>query len=390
MASLVMLSPAPVVELPGGEVVLDVKFVEGMKLHCQLWPGAVRCVMRRGPHQIDAPMRYSVAQLGFDLIVLDADAPVPDLLLDSATLVYVAADDMKYLHLPKAMEGRLGKLVYTIEEPLGGRIAHALAASPSIRRKLGGTWWNLRREGGLKAALRAADGVHCDGYPAHDRYYRLNPRMLRYLDNRMRTPMIARPAEQSDRAAHLHRGGPLRLAWFGPVDAMSGVGDLLPMAFLLRQRGIPFRLEMFGTGPLALRIQDGIDGLGLGDQVSLNEPGPFDPVLVPHLRRSADLFLAPLSLSSPQSAYVEALGCGLPILRYGNRMWRRMQAESGAGWVVRRGSVQGLVRQIAALDRDRVAIIEASRKAVDFARANAFEQVFARRMNDLRTIAGVE
>jgi len=390
MASLVMLSPAPVMELPSGEVILDVKFVEGMKLHCQLWPGPVRCVMRRGRYRIDLPMRYAPGQLGFDLIILDEGAPVPDLLLDEAALVYAAADDMKSLHLPAAMRPRMGKLVYTVEEPLSGRVARALSASPSLRRKLGGTWWNLKREGRLREALRAANGVHFDGYPAQDAYGRLNPRSLGYLDNRLRTPMLARAGEQADRAAALQQGAPLRLAWVGTADAQSGVEDLLPMAFLLRQRGVAFRLEMFGTGPLAARIADGISGLGLKDCVTLQAPGPFDPVLVPHLRRAADLFLCPRRLATPHSTYVEALGCGLPILGYGNRMWRRMQAASGAGWVVRRGSLSGLVAALARLDGNRAAIIEASRRAVEFARANTFEQVFARRMTDLRGIAGLE
>lgn len=390
MASLVMLSPAPMLELPGGEVLLDVSFVEGMKLHCQLWPGPVRCVMRRGSHGFRSPMRYSLAQLGFDLVALDPVAPVPDLLLDEAALVYAAADDLRWLHLPGAMRGRLGKLVYTLGEPLSVRVARALASLPSVRRRLGASWWNLRHEHRLKAALAGADGVQFDGYPAQDAYGRLNPRSLRYLDNRMRTPMIARAAEQSDRATRLQRGEPLRLAWFGPVTAESGVADLLPAAFLLRQHGVEFRLEMFGTGPLMARIEDGIAGLGLQGQVSLTAPGGFEPVLVPHLRRTADLFLAPLRLASPQSSYVEALGCGLPILGYGNRMWRRMQAESGAGWVVRRRSPAALAGALVRLDRDRAAIVQASRRAVDFARAQAFEQVFARRMADLREIAGLE
>lgn len=384
-----MLSPAPMVELPAGEVLLDVKFVEGMKLHCQLWPGPVRCVMRRGHYQIDSPMRYSVAQLGFDLIALEAGAPVPELLLDEAALVYVAADDMKYLDLPKAMEMRLGKLVYTIEEPLTGRISHALAASPSMRRRLGASWWNMRREGALKAALRAADGVHCDGYPAHDSYKRLNPRALRYLDNRMRAPMIARAEDQRIRADMQRRGDPLRLAWYGHMGRTSGVEDLLPMAHLLKTRGVPFKLELFGAGPLEARLRDGIAGLGLGESMLVQPMGPFDPVLVPHLRTGADLFIAPIRLSMPQSAYVEALGCGLPILGYGNRMWKRMQGESNAGWVVRK-SPAALARAVERLHGDREAVIEASTRGVEFARANAFETVFSRRMNDLREIAGVE
>jgi len=389
MPSLIMISPAPLIETPAGEVILDVRFVEGMKLHCQLWPGPVRCVMWRGAVQIEAPMRYAAARLGFDLIALDPGAPVPDLLLDEASMVYVAADDMKHLTLPQAMRGRMGKVVYTVEEALGGRVAHALGISPSVRRRLGSLWWALSHERGLRAALRAADGIHCNGYPADESYHRLNRQTLRYFDNRMRTPMIARSVEQDARAETLRRNEPLRLAWFGTMTRESGVMDLLPMSHLLAQAGVPFTLSLFGEGPLEARLRDGIDGLGLDQQVSLSAPPPFEPVLVPRLRREADLFVQPRRLPDPQGAYVEALGCGLPILGYANRMWRRMQRESGAGWAVAPRPA-ALAAAVTRLHGDREAVIRASGRAVEFARANAFETVFARRMTHLRDIAGMD
>lgn len=389
MASLVMLSPAPLIELPGGEVVLDVKFVEGMKLHCQLWPGVVRCVMRRTGVPIEDPVRYAAAKLGFDLIVLDPGDPVPELLLDEASVVYVAADDMQYLHLPQAMLGRFGKLVYTIEEPLSGHLAQVMARPASIRRRLGSLLWTLRQEPRLRAALRDAAGIQCDGYPAHDAYRRLNPRALRFLDNRIRTPMFVREGEQRARAEALRRGDPLRLAWFGLLDAASGVQDLLRLAHLLDLRGLPFHMALFGSGPLEGRLRDGIAALGLKYRVTLGPMGAFDPVLVPRLRREADLFVQPRRLPTPLGSYVEALGCGLPILGYRNRMWRRMQAESQAGWTVH-PSPSAMARRIERLHADREAIIAASVRGVDFARKCSFETVFASRMTDLREIAGLE
>lgn len=385
-----MLSPAPLIEAPAGEVLLDVKFVEGMKLHCQLWPGRVRCVMRRGATHIDTPLRYSVAQLGFELIVLDPGEPVPELLLDEASLVYVAADDMRHLDLPAAMDGRIGKLVYTVEQCFAGRLAEGFAVSRSLRRRLGLGWWMLKQEGRLRRALRAADGLHFDGYPANRAYRRLNDRALCYLDNRMRAPMIARGSDLEARAEALRRGERLRLVWYGPLEPLSGVRDLLPMARHLRARGMRFELALFGTGPLQDELQTGIRALGLEDQVTLAEPGAFDPVLVPYLRRETDLFISPRRLSGPLSSYVEALGCGLPILGYANRMWAGMLRESGAGWAVRKGHPAALARALLRLDDDREAIIAASSRAVDFARANSFEHVFARRMNDLRAIAGLD
>ncbi|GAB4260176.1 MAG: hypothetical protein Kow0013_03490 [Pararhodobacter sp.] len=387
MSTLLMLSPAPIREVVAGEVVLDVKFVEGMKLHCQLWPGRVRCILWRGNAQIDDPMRYATARLGFELVVLDKGAPVPDLMFDDCALVYCAADDMKHLDLPDIMRGRIGKTVFTVDQALGGRIGDALARDAPLRRKLGSALWNLNKERALRRALAEADGIHCNGYPAYRRYSRLNRHALNYLDNRIRTPMLARNAEQEARAAYLRSGAPLRLAWYGALTPESGVLDLLPVAYLLTLRGCAFTLDLFGAGPCRSRLQDGIDGLGLSRSVRLSEPPGFEARLVPYLRKNADLFLSPRRLPTPLSSYVEALGCGLPIVGYNNAMWRALQRHSRAGWIVRSGGIGAMARTIQKLDTDREALIAASGRAVEFARANSFETVFARRMNDLREIA---
>lgn len=389
MSSLLMLSPAPVIELTDGEVVLDVKFVEGMKLHCQLWPGPVRCVLWRGHSHIDDPMRYSARRLGFEMIVLDKGAPVPDMLLDEATMVYCSADDMKHLDLPDQMRPRFGKLVYTVEQALAGRMATALANVSSVRRRLGSAFWNLRKERALRRALAQADGIHCNGGPALRAYRRVNPHALGYLDNRIRTPMMARADDQRVRADRLRAHGPLRLVWFGQMVPESGVADLLPMALVLAQRGTDFRLEIIGEGPLQARLRDGISALGLSDRVTLSETMGFEAKLVPHLRSEADIFVNPRRLPTPLSAYVEAMGCGLPILGYANTLWRRLQGDTGGGWSVQARS-SALVRQIERLDRDREAVVAASDKAVAFARTSSFETVFARRMTDLRDIARLD
>ena len=71
-------------------------------------------------------------------------------------------------------------------------------------------------------------------------------------------------------------------------------------------------------------------------------------------------------------------------------MFRRLLRESGAGWMTPRRTPGSLARQIERLDRNRELIIQASAKAVSFARTNSFESVFARRMTHLRDIAHLE
>jgi glycosyltransferase involved in cell wall biosynthesis len=389
MPILVMLSPAPVLEAPTGDVVLDARFVEGMTLHCQLWPGPVYCVMRRGAVAIPEGLRYSPRQLGFELILLDPRAPLPDRILDEAALVYVAADDLRHLELAEAMRRRVGRLVYTVEQPLADRLAVTRDPGRSLRRQFGALSYILRREWALRAALARATGVHLNGLATAAGYGRLNPQTLVYLDNRIRQPLLARAAEQQARAERLAAGAPLNLVAAGPLEPGSGMEDLVPLAHLLANLGVDFRLDIHGRGPLADRIRDGIGVMGLADRVRLAPPASFEGQFLPALRREGDLMLMPRRLPEGPGPYVEAMGCGLPVVGYGSAGWRRLAAASGAGWVTahRPGA---LAARIAALAADRAALVAASARARAFAGETTFEQVFARRMTHLRALAGLE
>lgn len=391
MPALVMLSPAPVIETPGREVILDVNFVEGMKLHCQLWPGRVCCVLRRGAPRIADGVRYSPRKLGFDLVLLDRNEPVPDLLLEEAGLVYCAADDLQNLHLPDAMRGRIGRLVYTVEQSMKSRLQSAFADSGrSTIRRLNTALWILRRESALRRALKQASGVHFNGPAVQAAYRRLNREMLVYLDNRIRTPMLARSNDQQARADRLRTGAPLRLVHFGALDKDSGALDLLQLAFLLRSRGVDYRLEFFGNGALSERLQAGIEALGLRDMVRMAGPISPDAALFQILRQNGDLFVTPRRLSDPVSSYIEAMGCGLPILGYSNDMWQKLHKKSGAGWTCGRGGVAALTEAVIRLDGNREAVIQASAKALEFARTSTFETVFSQRMAHLWAVARLE
>lgn len=391
MPVLLMLSPAPVIEAPKREVILDVNFVEGMKLHCQFWPGRVCCVLRRGAREISGGMRFSQRRLGFDLITLDPDEEVPEVLIDEASLVYCSADDMRYLSLAEKMRGRLARLVYTLESAPAARLGGVLAdPQRAFGYRLRSALWLMRKEPLLSAALSAADGVHLNGFPAYRAYRALNRNSLMYLENRIRTPMLARSADQQARADHLHSQSPLRLVHVGPLEPATGVMDLLQAAYLLKARGVAFRLELFGEGSLAGRLGDGIAALGLSDRVTLAGNPAFETALAPYLRRQADVLLSARRLGDPASIYIEAMGCGLPVLGYANAMWRRLFRESDGGWLCRRGSVSALAQAVARLDGERATIIRASARALAYARAHTFETVFARRMEHLRAVARLD
>lgn len=390
MPDLLMLSPAPVIEAPGNEVVLDVRFVEGMKLHAQLWPGPVRCVLWRRDIAITQPIRYARKRLEFDLIVLEPNESPPPLLLEGAALVLCAADDMRHLDLPQRLSGQITRLVYTIEQGLRGRIAAAVAHRGSIRRRLGSMIWTLLKERPLRRALAAADAVQCNGPMAYNAYRKVGRDTIVFLDNRVRLPLVARAADLEARAQRLREGRPLRLCWFGEMSHDGGLYELLQMAFLLRNRGLDFTLDLYGEGEEKPGLQGSIAALGLGDRVHLHPAMNLDAQLIPRLKKECDLFVSAHALPNPLSSYIEAMGCGLPILCYRNRAWRSLRAQSNAGWEVRKRSVAGLVRQVEWLNTHREALIDAATRAAEFARAHSFEMEFARRMTHLRQVAGVD
>ena len=390
MTDLLMLSPAPVFEAANQEVVLDVRFVEGMKLHAQLWPGPVRCVLWRDEGPIQQPMRFARRRLEFDLIVLDRGEAPPPLLLEQASMILCAADNMRHLDLPEQVKGRVTRLVYTVEQGLRGRIASALARRAPIRRRLGSVLWNIRHEPALRAALSRADGVQCNGPMAHRAYRDTNARSMMFLDNRLRQPLIVRAADLETRAEPLLAGAPLRLGWFGAMSHDAGLYDLMQMAFLLKNRGLPFTLDLYGEGEERPGLEGAVASLGLADRVTFHPALNLESQLLPRLKRGCDLFVSAHSLPNPLPTYIEAMGAGLPILCYRNRAWRNLMRESGAGWGVRKRSVGGLVTMVEHLDKRRDLLVETARKAADFARAHSFEVEFARRMTHLRDLAQVD
>lgn len=389
MATLLMLSPAPVLEAPGNELVLDARFVAGMELHCQLWPGRVISVLRRSVAGIPDGLRYTRARLPFEVVLLDPADPVPEMLLDSATLVYCALDDMRYLPLAAAMRRRVGRLVYTVEQALSERLALARDPTRNLRRRLSILAWSLRNEPAFRAALRTADGVHLNGAAVAAAYGRLNPRTLCYLDNRIRLPLLSRSQDREARAARLKAGEPLALYALGPLTEAAAMRDLLDVAAELAGRQMAFSLTVLGHGPLAAPLQDRIGALGLQGRVRMELPGALEGALLPRLRTRADLLLMSSRLPEGPGTPIEAMGCGVPVLGYATPGWRLLAAASGGGWAVPARPAL-MAAEILRLDQDRERLTAASERARAFAETTTFERVFAGRMAHLREIAGLE
>jgi glycosyltransferase involved in cell wall biosynthesis len=389
MAHLLMIAPAPVIEV-GDRLKLDVKFVEGMRIQQSHWPSRMTCVLRRGVPSIPFGREFDRSELPFDLRLLDPNEELGTRHLAGADLIYAGGDDFRCLDLPDHLTPGQ-KLVYVIEYTQETRLQILLLdRGRGLVSRLKGRVWLMQQERKRQRAFRAAHGLQSNGYPAHDLYGPMSRDALLYLDGRMTPDLFATEADLAARETHRAAGGPLRLVFSGRLETMKGAQDLVPVARRLTERGVDFTLDIFGSGSLEAEVAEGIRSLQDPQRVRLHKAVDFETELVPFTRRDADLFLGCHRQSDPSCTYIEAMGCGVAVVSYDNRMWQRLNGESQAGWGTPLGQPQALADRVAEIAKDPAEISRRSRNAWAFSRRHGFLPEFRRRMEHLARIAGVD
>jgi glycosyltransferase involved in cell wall biosynthesis len=225
--------------------------------------------------------------------------------------------------------------------------------------------------------------VQTNGYPAFDAYRSLNPDTLLYLDNRMRDDLFASENEMIARRDRLSGPMPLRLINSGRLEPMKGDQDLIPFAATLRNIGTSFTLDIFGSGSLENEIRSSIVAENLEEVVKLHPAVDFETELVPLSRRTADVFLSLNRQSDPSCTYLEAMGCGLPVVGYANRMLEKLVQISRAGWTVPLGNVGALATLVSTLAERTETVSQAAGNALAFASTHSFESEFLMRQAHL-------
>lgn len=239
-----MAPPAPVVELSGDRVILDVKFLEGLKVHLDFWPGEMDCVLRKGASHVPFGREVERSDLPVGLLLLEPDSHLTADMIRQYDILLCSGDSHLDLSVGDLLSGTETKLVYSIEYSLETRLQIAwLDRERSLLRKIYSGLWTLGQERRRRRSFRRSHGLQANGYPAHRAYAPLNPSPMLYLDTRMKPGMFASNEEMEERIARLKRGAPLRLIHSGRLEPMKGAQDLVPVAKRLVRAGVDFTLE---------------------------------------------------------------------------------------------------------------------------------------------------
>ena len=344
------------------------KFVDGVDEYVKRWNGRVVVLVSRAqsPSSNLDTILVKPGDVSFGLQWREEnDAKLSERIADArlvlATLVHCntgLSQLCRQLNVP---------VVYITEYSVQTRcqIVRAETTNPLLRWRRQS--WTKRLERRYEQAVRCADGVQCNGTPTFRAYQSISRCPLLYFDSRVRHDMLVCSKQMQERTSQFQSGGPLRLVFSGRLIAMKGADHLPLVAGELDRLGVPFTLDICGTGDQADRIAAKIRSLNLADRVRLRGVLDFESQLLPHISHNADLFVCCHRQGDPSCTYLETMACGVPIIGYDNEALRGIVQTSGVGWATPLDQPKQLAQRIAQLNQDRRSLIQAADAALAFA-----------------------
>lgn len=144
---------------------------------------------------------------------------------------------------------------------------------------------------------------------------------------------------------------PFTILYAGRLRAFKGVRDLI-LSFSEAQRRCKQRLclNIVGDGPARSELESLADELGLARDIAFYGRAPRRAM--PTIYRSADIFAFPSHAEGMPNAVLEALASGLPVIAADAEGSAELVADGENGFLVKRGDVKALARNIETLAAD--------------------------------------
>jgi len=389
-----LLLIADVSATPKGEqVLLSKKFVTGMQMYAEHWPGELHAVLRPenvDPENLDV-REWKRGELGFELEVREFEgegfrAWLREL---SPDVVMGGAND-RIMDIVDQCDAIGARFVCCTEYNFKTNFQIIAASKASRLQKLRSGVWMTKHMWQRREIVRRSAGLQTNGTPTYDEYRGDNANTLLYFDSRIRADMIVTAEEREARLKRMNDPSrPPRLMFSGRLNAMKGADHLIDVALELRRRGAEFRFDICGDGTLRADMQSRVRSLGLRDYVEFKGILDFEAELVPYVRKETDLFICCHRQGDPSCTYLETAACGVPILGYDN------DAFVGILQRYKIGVSSPMDDPVALADVVQDAIAHPERMAdyigegVRFAEENTYDRVFAQRIAHVRSVCGI-
>lgn len=383
--SLLVITPSVPVWRDGDLYIFDRKFYDGIVLYVELWVGEIRCIMTTtNQAKPEFGLIYKKEkELPFQCTILNNYEKINKNHLAGASIVLASGDSFNQFHLSKLCKAIKTKCIYIIEYIPETRYQIASLSTKNFIVKLRRFFYLWNGERKRLTAFSLSNGLQMNGFPAFYEYRKFRNSII-YYDNRVYKNLIIGIKELENRVDYLLKNKPLRLAFSGRLIHMKGVDHLLKIAKLLKERGIIFNLTIYGTGNLKNEMDKFITSNNLANCVEMRGSVDFYKTLLPELKQSVDLFVCLHRQSDPSCTYLETLSCGIPIVGYENKAFSGLLKQADIGWGAKLNDINGIVKIIESLDKNREMISLKSKLSMIFALSNDFESTFRKRIVHLQ------
>ena len=377
MTRLVIGYPAALPVTGAGSIAIDEKLRSGVARYREHWPGGdVVLAAPRGDDVRPGAMGLGTQtrsrdDLGFEIVLGDTWREA----------LHAAAGDLHLLPLLPRLE-EVDHLVdrsvltveFTPEDLATADRRGAVGIASRARVEVGAT----RRRKRYERWFEQARGIQCNGYPAHDRFARHSPSALLFFDTRLTADHV-RAARDHARA---EPSPPLRLCFSGRLIEGKGPQHALAAADRLRAAGVDCTLDVIGVGPLEQPLRR-----SAGSHVRFLEGMDFAQGWTSYVRNEVDLMVLPHTQGDPSGTYLEAAGCGVPVVGFDNVALDSLVRHHGIGVAVRLGDDDALARAVASVVDDPARWRELRDNGLRFMHEHAFENESDRRIDHLTSLS---
>lgn len=373
---------------PDGSVTASDKFLAEMQAYAERWPGPVDVYLATIDETREVLSTSALPAASRDLAY--HVTPIESFGFDNVTVmpdVVLSAVDAPLHVVPKRCRELPVATVVGVEYTLKTRLQMLRVQRSDLKGRVGGLKWNLEQEARIVNAVRHADGLQANGYPALDWYGRFSDNAMAYLDNRAYESAMPTRDAVEQRVASAGAGQPLRLAFTGRLESRKGTLECVALAEALRSRGVDFTFLVAGDGPEREPLQRAVSDAGLEDRFDIPGALDFDAELVPRVREQVDVFFCPHPQGDPSCTYIETLAGAVPIVGYANEAVAALAKRTGAVQAVAMGDAGAAAEAIAGLGGNPRELLGRSLTALEFAREHSFEREYQRRIDHLLDVA---
>jgi glycosyltransferase involved in cell wall biosynthesis len=342
----------------------------------RLWPGEVTLAVPRRPRESTPAAALGAVEQGDLPFGVREAATWAEAVEQARPDLLVAPLVPRLTELAQWVSRSVLVAEFSPEELTRTELAGPGGAARRARVLVGGR----RRRRLYESLVREAQGVQCNGHPAHDRFDPLARSSLLFFDTRL-TREHVRLARAAGRTAPGRR--PARLCFSGRLVPGKGPVHALDATRLLRSRGWDATLTILGHGELQERL-----AASAGDGIRLAGSLPFASEWTRYVREEVDLLVLPHLQGDPSGTYLEAAGCGVPVVGYDNVALRSLESRHGVGASVPVGDVTalaGLMADVLADDRRWAALRD---RGLGFMEDHPYESEMAARVAHLVDVHG--